>query len=119
MLAATALHSFLDGWGLAVSQQGSGFVRIAFLLGIGLHKLPEGFTVASIMLASGRDRAAARMATLFIGGATLLDRSAVQFTHAGEHRGLPGEQRQDRRHRSAGRERRARRLALLTLPMVS
>jgi len=71
-VGALAIHTFFDGISIA-----SGFVvdlqlGLVIFLAILLHKLPEGFTVASIMLASGRDRAAARMATLFIGGATLL-----------------------------------------------
>jgi zinc transporter ZupT len=71
-VGALAIHTFFDGISIA-----SGFV-IDFRLGlvifvaILLHKLPEGFTVASIVLASGRSRKAARWATLFIGAATLL-----------------------------------------------
>jgi len=38
--------------GLAMSQQGSDFVRLAFLLGIGLHKLPEGLALGAIVRAS-------------------------------------------------------------------
>lgn len=52
LLVAMGIHSFLDGWGLAVSQQGSDFVRLAFLLGIGLHKLPEGLALGAIVRAS-------------------------------------------------------------------
>ena len=36
-----------------------------------LHKMPEGFTVASIMLASGRSSRKALLATAAIGAATL------------------------------------------------
>jgi zinc transporter ZupT len=36
-----------------------------------LHKMPEGFTVASIMLAAGRSARAALIATAAIGAATL------------------------------------------------
>jgi zinc transporter ZupT len=71
-VGALAIHTFFDGISIA-----SGFVidlklGLVIFVAILLHKLPEGFTVASIVLASGRSRAAARMATLFIGGATLL-----------------------------------------------
>ena len=52
LLIAISIHSFLDGWGLAASAQGSEFVRIAFLLGIGLHKLPEGLALGAIVRAS-------------------------------------------------------------------
>jgi zinc transporter ZupT len=71
-IGALAIHTFFDGISIA-----SGFVvdvKLGFVIFVAilLHKLPEGFTVASIMLASGRSNRAARNATLFVGGATLL-----------------------------------------------
>jgi zinc transporter ZupT len=47
--------------------------RVGFLVFIAilLHKVPEGFTVASIMLASGRSARKAQLASLAIGAATL------------------------------------------------
>lgn len=76
-IGALAIHTFFDGISIA-----SGFVidvklGVVIFLAILLHKLPEGFTVASIMLASGRSRRAARNATLFVGGATLLGAVAI------------------------------------------
>jgi zinc and cadmium transporter len=52
LLIAIGLHSFLDGWALAASQEGSEFVRLVFLLGIALHKLPEGLALGAIVRAS-------------------------------------------------------------------
>ena len=52
LLIAAAIHSFLDGWGLAASQQASEFVRVAFLVGIGVHKVPEGLALGAILRAS-------------------------------------------------------------------
>lgn len=52
LLIAIAIHSFLDGWGLAASAQGSEFVKLVFLLGIALHKLPEGLALGAIVRAS-------------------------------------------------------------------
>jgi zinc transporter ZupT len=74
-----ATHTFFDGISIA-----SGFVvdwrlGIVIFIAILLHKLPEGFTVASIMLASGRGARAARTATFVIAGATLLGVVAVTF----------------------------------------
>src|SRR5581483_3825706 len=48
LLIAIGVHSFLDGWGLSISQQGPEFFRLAFLLGIALHKIPEGLAVGAI-----------------------------------------------------------------------
>jgi zinc transporter ZupT len=78
-IGALAIHTFFDGISIA-----SGFVidiklGVVIFLAILLHKLPEGFTVASIMLASGRSRSAARNATLFVGGATLLGTVAIAW----------------------------------------
>jgi zinc and cadmium transporter len=40
-------------------------------LAIFLHKIPEGFTISSVMLASGRSRGIAWGASIILGGATL------------------------------------------------
>lgn len=52
LLVAIGVHAFLDGWGVAASQHSSDFVRLAFLLGIGFHKLPEGLALGAIVRAS-------------------------------------------------------------------
>ena len=53
LLIAAGLHSFFDGWSLAVSQQ-QGFenLRTAFLAGIGIHKLPEGLALGALLVAA-------------------------------------------------------------------
>lgn len=43
---------------------------MAYFLAIFLHKIPEGFTVASVMLASGRSKQLAWGASVLLGGAT-------------------------------------------------
>jgi len=78
-VGALAIHTFFDGISIA-----SGFVidlklGIVIFIAIMLHKIPEGFTVASIMLASGRGAAAARRATFLIGIATILGVATVTF----------------------------------------
>ena len=52
LLMGISVHSFLDGWGLAISEHSSDFVRLVFLLGIGLHKLPEGLALGALVRAS-------------------------------------------------------------------
>ena len=69
-IGGLTIHTFFDGVSIA-----SAFLvnfRVGFLvfIAIMLHKLPEGFTVASIMLASGRSSKKAAAAALAIGGAT-------------------------------------------------
>ena len=46
-------------------------VGLLVFVAVLLHKVPEGFTAASIILASGRSARRALIATLIIGGATL------------------------------------------------
>ncbi len=47
LLAATAAHSFLDGWSVRVFS-GQPLANIAVPLGLGLHKIPEGVAVGWI-----------------------------------------------------------------------
>ena len=53
LIVAASLHSFFDGWSIAVSQE-KGFegLRLAFLLGVGIHKLPEGVALGVLLLAA-------------------------------------------------------------------
>ena len=71
-LVGLSVHAFFDGLsiasGLAVSQSLGLLVFVAILL----HKIPEGFTVASIALASGQGRSGALRASLILAAATLL-----------------------------------------------
>jgi ZIP family zinc transporter/zinc and cadmium transporter len=65
------IHSFFDGVAI-----GSGFVLDPALgwllfLAIALHKLPDGFTIASLALASGRTPSGALGAVLTLAVATL------------------------------------------------
>ncbi len=52
LFAAASLHSFFDGWSLGVAQQSSQHVRLAFLAGIGIHKVPEGIALGVLFLAA-------------------------------------------------------------------
>ena len=71
VLGGLSLHALFDGVAI-----GSGFVISNWLgwlifLAIFLHKAPEGFTMASVMLASGRSRAAAFYSTVALAAATV------------------------------------------------
>lgn len=53
LIAAAALHSFFDGWGLALAQQmGRDGIAAGLLTGIAVHKLPEGFSLGVILRAA-------------------------------------------------------------------
>jgi len=80
MVAAAAIHSFFDGWGIVASQQGgSDGLALAIVAGIGLHKVPEGLAFGAILRASLNSRlqpflwcAAAETITLLGGAAEFL-----------------------------------------------
>ncbi|MGI9165398.1 MAG: ZIP family metal transporter [Pyrinomonadaceae bacterium] len=65
------IHTFFDGVSIAAAFLVSFRVGLLVFIAILLHKMPEGFTVASIMLASGRSSRKALLATAAIGAATL------------------------------------------------
>ena len=65
------IHTFFDGVSIAAAFLVNFKVGLLVFIAILLHKMPEGFTVASIMLASGRSTNKALFATLAIGAATL------------------------------------------------
>jgi zinc transporter ZupT len=65
------IHTFFDGVSIATAFLVNTKVGLLVFIAILLHKVPEGFTVASIMLASGRSPAKARIASLAIGAATI------------------------------------------------
>jgi zinc transporter ZupT len=65
------IHTFFDGVSIASAFLVNFKVALLVFIAILLHKMPEGFTVASIMLASGRSTKKALIATAAIGAATL------------------------------------------------
>src|SRR5688500_8976327 len=65
------IHTFFDGVSIASAFLVNFKVGFLVFIAILLHKMPEGFTVASIMLASGRSTKKALIATAAIGAATL------------------------------------------------
>jgi zinc transporter ZupT len=73
------IHTFFDGVSIAAAFLVNFDVGILVFIAILLHKMPEGFTVASIMLASGRSTKKALVATLAIGAATLAGVVAIAF----------------------------------------
>src|SRR5436309_2257379 len=70
-LFGLSVHTLFDGVAIAagfmVGEALGGLLFIAVLL----HKLPEGFTIGSIMLASGRSARAAMAASATLGAATI------------------------------------------------
>jgi len=71
VLLGLAIHTFFDGIAIASGFLVSPWLGWVIFLAVFLHKMPEGFTAASVMLASGRSRRVAWAASAFLGAATL------------------------------------------------
>lgn len=71
ILIGLIIHTFFDGIAIASGFLVSNWLGWIIFLAVFLHKIPEGFTVASVMLASGRSRSMAWAASALLGGATL------------------------------------------------
>ena len=89
VLLGLAAHTFFDG--IAI---GSGFVLSHWLgwvifVAVFLHKLPEGFTVASVMLAGGRGKRAALNSAMFLGATTLAGVLVINLEPTWVRAGLP------------------------------
>ncbi|MEO8735056.1 MAG: ZIP family metal transporter [Edaphobacter sp.] len=89
VLLGLATHTFFDGVAI-----GSGFVVSEWLgwvlfFAVFLHKLPEGFTVASVMMAGGQGRRAALNSALFLGATTVLGVLVINLQPSLVRAGLP------------------------------
>lgn len=114
LFAAASLHSFFDGWSLGIAQEASPYVRLAFLAGIGIHKVPEGIALGVLFLAATGSvwkawiRCAAVQSVMLLGGllaiyaaphfgpywiSALLSMAAGVFVYLGYHT-IEGEYRE-------------------------
>jgi zinc transporter ZupT len=89
VLTGLAIHALFDGVAI-----GSGFVLSTWLgwlifFAVFLHKMPEGFTVASVMLASGRSRGAALISASVLAAATMLGVLLINLLPGWVYAGLP------------------------------
>jgi len=71
-LIGLSIHTFFDGVSIASGFLVSMPLGLLIFCAVFLHKFPEGFTVASIALASGRGKRGALIGTGILAGATLL-----------------------------------------------
>lgn len=71
-LVGMSIHSFFDGVGIASGFLHSSGLGVLLFLAVLLHKLPEGVTIASVVLAGGRKARDAVLAAVTLGGATVL-----------------------------------------------
>jgi zinc transporter ZupT len=73
LIAAAAMHSFLDGWSIATVQSAAPLgIRVGVPLAIALHKVPEGIALGGMLRASMQSRTAAFIGCALAEGVTLL-----------------------------------------------
>jgi zinc transporter ZupT len=73
LIVAASLHSIVDGWGVAASRDsGSEALGMAFLVGVGIHKIPEGLAFGVILRAALKSRSAAVMWAALVQCGTIL-----------------------------------------------
>jgi len=70
VLVGLVIHTFFDGIAIASGFLVSNALGWIIFVAIFLHKIPEGFTVASVMLAGGQSRRIAWGASALLGAAT-------------------------------------------------
>jgi zinc and cadmium transporter len=75
--AGLFIHAFFDGLSISAGMNYNFYLGLLIFIAVLLHKIPEGLTVASIMLAAQQPRKNAFLASVSIGVATMLGILAV------------------------------------------
>ena len=70
--AGLFIHAFFDGLSISAGMNYNFYIGLLIFIAVLLHKIPEGLTVASIMLAAQQPRINAFLASISIGIATML-----------------------------------------------
>ena len=89
VLVGLMIHTFFDGIAIASGFIVSNWLGWVIFIAVFLHKLPEGFTVASVMLASGRSKKIAWGSSVLLGAATLAGVLTMVLTRHAVSVGLP------------------------------
>ena len=89
VLLGLATHTFFDGIAIGSGFALSHWLGWVLFFAIFLHKIPEGFTVASVMLAGGRSKTAALNSALFLGATTVAGVLVISLQPSLVKAGLP------------------------------
>ena len=73
------VHAFFDGLAISVGMAFNFYLGVLIFIAVLLHKIPEGLTIASVMLAAEHRRRTAFLASAAIGVATMLGVVSVFF----------------------------------------
>ncbi len=77
--AGLFVHAFFDGFAISVGMRFDFYLGLLIFVAVFLHKIPEGLTIASVMLAAEHRRQTAFLASGAIGVATMLGIVSVFF----------------------------------------
>ncbi|HUN84034.1 MAG TPA: ZIP family metal transporter [Terracidiphilus sp.] len=89
VLAGLSLHCLFDGVAIGAGFEVSSWLGWLIFLAIFLHKGPAGFTMASVMLASGHSRAAAFYSTVVLAASTVAGVLLIELVPHWVPYGLP------------------------------
>ncbi len=66
------IHAFFDGFAISIGMQFNYYLGVLIFVAVLLHKIPEGLTIASVMIVAQRQRRTAFLASAAIAAATIL-----------------------------------------------
>ena len=89
VLGGLVIHTFFDGIAIASGFIVSNWLGWIIFIAVFLHKIPEGFTVASVMLASGQSKKTAWGSSVLLGLATMAGVLTMSVTRQAVGIGLP------------------------------
>jgi ZIP family zinc transporter/zinc and cadmium transporter len=78
-LVGMLVHTFFDGVAIGAGFTISQSVGVVIFFAVLLHKIPDGFTIASIVVSSGHSTRTALTAATSLGASTLIGVLAVHF----------------------------------------
>lgn len=67
-----SIHAFFDGFAISIGMQFNYYLGVMIFVAVLLHKIPEGLTIASVMIAARRRRKTAFLASAAVAVATML-----------------------------------------------
>lgn len=83
-----SIHSFFDGVAIAAGFLEASSLGLLLFFAVFLHKLPEGVTIASVVMAGGRPGRQGILAAAALGGATVLGVLLTDYTVTLQRHGL-------------------------------